>query len=213
MIKEHNGDILKAPVKIIVHQANCQNAMASGIAKLLRATYPEVYDADTEAAKAKENKLGNVSFTETKDGKFLVINLYGQLFPGTDSRKTNYEAYHNGLEKVKIIGEELDYPTIGIPYLMGCGLAGGNWTICETIIKEVFKDYKGDVLICRLEYSGTFNLDNQYIVTEKTIDVIERRETDLIDKVSEFIVDNNITDYEWDVIDEFVTKMMDMSNE
>lgn len=150
MIKEHNGDILKAPVKLIVHQANCQNTMQSGIAKYLRSIYPEIYEVDTEASYNDENKLGNVSFTETNDGKFLIVNLYGQHLYGTDSRKTNYEAYYVGLEKVRIIAEEFGNLTIGIPYLMGCCLAGGSWLICEAMIKEVFKDYKGDVLICKI---------------------------------------------------------------
>lgn len=150
MIKQYNGDILTAPVKLIAHQANCQNTMGSGIAKYLRSIYPEIYEADTECAKLNENKLGNVSFTETHDKKFVIVNLYGQNLYGTDSRKTNYEAYFCGLEKVRVIAEELGNVNVGFPYLMGCALGGGIWEICEKMIEVVFKNYLGDVYICKL---------------------------------------------------------------
>lgn len=150
MIIEYFDDILKAPVEIIVHQCNCQNTMGSGIAKYLRSVYPEIYDVDTDASKAGKNTLGNISFTHTRDAKFIIVNLYGQNLYGTDSRKTNYEAYYCGLEKVRVIGEEFPNGTIGIPYLMGCDRAGGSWKVCKSMIEDVFEDYKGQVLICKL---------------------------------------------------------------
>jgi O-acetyl-ADP-ribose deacetylase (regulator of RNase III) len=183
--------------------------MGSGIAKLLRATYPEVYDVDTEASKRGENTLGNVSFTETSDGKFLIINLYGQNLYGTDSRKTNYEAFYKGLEKVKVIAEELGNLTIGIPYLMGCDRAGGNWNICEKMIDEVFKDYKGDVLICELEQPSSLDLDNPEIVTAKTLELLKKRHETLITDMNDFIQQRDLSEIEVRMLTELLERESD----
>ena len=34
---------------------------------------------------------------------------------------------------------------IGFPYKIGCGLAGGDWNVVESIINEIFKDYKVEI--------------------------------------------------------------------
>jgi O-acetyl-ADP-ribose deacetylase (regulator of RNase III) len=150
-IKEVYANLLTFPkVKVIAHQANCQNTMGSGIARSIREMYPVAYAADSNAAKLRLNRLGNISIAytsaTTKDSK-IIINLYGQDLYGRDSRKTNYEAVYCALEKIKDFLVTNKHTSIGFPKLMGCALGGGNWNIVRVMIEEVFADFDGDVYI------------------------------------------------------------------
>jgi len=40
--------------------------------------------------------------------------------------------------------------TVGLPYMLGCGLAGGGWNIVREMIEKVFIDYF--VIIYRLNH-------------------------------------------------------------
>lgn len=42
------------------------------------------------------------------------------------------------------------FDKIGIPYLLGCGLGGGNWSIVEAIIKAEFENTNLDCAIVKL---------------------------------------------------------------
>lgn len=152
-LHEAYGNLLTQDhIPVIAHQANCQNTMGSGIAKSIRELYPVAYAADTNAAKAGVNKLGNISIgyssvTDNSPQKKIIINVYGQDLYGRDSRKTNYEAIYCGFEKIKQFLIDENHKVIGFPKLMGCALAGGNWKIVKTMIEEVFADWDGDVYI------------------------------------------------------------------
>ena len=144
-LKYIKGDVLDPKHKFhaILHCANCQNTMGSGIAKSIREKYPKVYDADTFAAKQGLNVLGNISFYKTDIG--FIVNMYGQNFYGVGIRQLNYEAIYSALEKVIATLLEVDKVSledrpirIGIPYKMGCDRAGGEWSIVEAMIKHVF---------------------------------------------------------------------------
>ncbi len=62
----------------IIHQANCQNTMGSGIAREIRARYPEAYEVDCKTIAGDYKKLGTFSSVKTKDGKFVIYNCYSQ---------------------------------------------------------------------------------------------------------------------------------------
>jgi hypothetical protein len=58
-----------------------------------------------------------------------VINIYGQLkpgkpSPGRDSAASRLEAFGRALNQ---IAEMPELKSIGFPYGIGCGLAGGDW--------------------------------------------------------------------------------------
>lgn len=143
-ITEIDGDLLQFPnnIDIIIHQANCQNAMGSGVAGQLREQFPEAWQADCEAAKTRHNKLGYFSACKITSKEFetpkYVINLYGQQYPGTDSRKTDYEALYSGFERIKkLLDDKNQEFHLGFPEI-GCGLAGGDWHVVKSMIESVF---------------------------------------------------------------------------
>jgi hypothetical protein len=47
--------------------------------------------------------------------------------------------------------EDLPVPNIGFPYLMGCGLGGGDWRIVERLIEVAFHNYEGDIIIYKFK--------------------------------------------------------------
>lgn len=154
-----DGNLLTATdVEVIAHQANCQNTFGAGIAKSIKEMYPKAYHADTMAYKDGKAVLGSYSFCHLDGPIKKIFNLYGQNLHGNkDARRTNYDALYNALEsmakhlmpteKDKMMFDFDRSPTVGLPYLMGCGLGGGDWRIVERLIEVAFHNYNGEIII------------------------------------------------------------------
>jgi O-acetyl-ADP-ribose deacetylase (regulator of RNase III) len=151
------GNLLtRQDIGIIGHQANCQNTFGGGIAKSIREMFPEAYAADTAAHNAGMNRPGSISvshrFPDAVSSIGTIFNLYGQNLNGKGKRQTNYEALFNALSTM---AKEVCHssvmtgltPAVGFPYLIGCGLGGGDWNIVERLIEVAFEHYDGDVII------------------------------------------------------------------
>jgi O-acetyl-ADP-ribose deacetylase (regulator of RNase III) len=151
-----DGNLLTAEdVQVIGHQANCQNTFGAGIAKSIKECYPKAYHADTMAYKDGTAVLGGFSFCHLDNCRFKkIFNLYGQNLYGRGGRQTNYNALYDALEGMKNYlvenDEDLPVPDVGFPYLMGCGLGGGDWRIVERLIEVAFHNYGGSVIIYKL---------------------------------------------------------------
>lgn len=154
MLKHAKGNLIDmaeaGQFDIIVHGCNCQNTMGSGIAKEIRARYPEVYVADNCFQVMPQAKLENFSSYFT--GKFLIVNAYTQLHylpRGVDHFE--YESFEVILRKMKALYRTRRF---GLPYI-GMGLAGGDKT---RIIKMII-DFANDVSdaggsVTLVEFSG-----------------------------------------------------------
>ena len=123
---------------IIGHQVNCQGVMNSGIAKEMK-KLPNVYEEYKNKCINKEDILGDLQVVEYKEGKF-VANIFGQYYYGTDKRYTDYDALKKSLNSLKEYAIKKGL-SVALPYNIGCGLAGGDWKVVSTIIKETFNDY------------------------------------------------------------------------
>lgn len=149
MIKYIKGDLLNTDATCIVHGCNCQGRMASGVAKVIREKYPEVYNAYLELYTNLGNKLplGYTQMIVTHDTK-LIFNAMTQEFYGRDGKRyIDYEAIRSCLRMIDV-DYEIPYRTkIAMPKI-GAGLGGGNWKIIEQIINEELKDY--EVLVYEL---------------------------------------------------------------
>lgn len=169
MIREIQGDVFNCGAEAIIHQANCQCTMGSGIAKTIQEKYPEAYEADCKTVKGDINKLGTFSFAEIfrkiesshrfdKIERFYIINMYSQFQYGVDKRYTNYEAMVTALEKIKQFCIDENLKKVSCPCLMGCFRGGGNWIIVRAILESIFGNSKIELIICELEkdYSRGF---------------------------------------------------------
>jgi len=137
-MKTIKGDIVKLVLDghfdVIVHGCNCFHTMNSGVAKAIRAQFPEVYDTDTRLTeKGDISKLGKISITFlNRNGfSFYIVNAYTQYDYGYDGkRRVDYDAIRNCFSRVAESFEDrrIAYPKIG------AGLAGGDWSIISSII-------------------------------------------------------------------------------
>ena len=148
MIIEREMNIFDCDAQAIIHQANCQNTMGSGIAKQIRAKYPEAYEADCKTTAGDINKLGKFSWVQAHDGKF-IYNCYSQFRYGRETRHTNYEAMYTGLSSIKNHAESKNLTRLSLPHNMGCMLGGGSWHIVRAIIEEVFDQSNTLLYICK----------------------------------------------------------------
>lgn len=146
MIKVIPGDLLAAlregDVNVIGHQCNCFSEMSAGIARQIRQQFPGAYEADRELTLSPQERLGKISYWRESDQ--AIFNLYGQYHYGVGQRQTDYDALRSALTlMLQEINEwEKEDPNyrakIGFPYMIGCGLAGGEWDVVEKIIEDVF---------------------------------------------------------------------------
>jgi O-acetyl-ADP-ribose deacetylase (regulator of RNase III) len=150
IIKANLIDLAKSgEYDMIAQGCNCFCTMNSGVAKDIRENFPSAFEADKQTIKGDIRKLG--TYTVGKVYKYKteilkVINCYTQFNYGRnkDILYANYAAIELCMLKINA-----KYPNskIALP-MIGCGLANGDWTIVERIIREKLIDL--DVTICYL---------------------------------------------------------------
>jgi O-acetyl-ADP-ribose deacetylase (regulator of RNase III) len=149
------GDLLKSDCDVIAHQCNCFMAFGSGIAGQIRQQLPGAYKSFIKDDRSPETKLGSYCAATTDVGSFLAVyNLYGQFTYGTNKVQTIYPALSKsltGMMKDLDDNDILKTVKIGIPYRIGCGLAGGDWEIVEEMLHDVSDRYQRDIHIYILE--------------------------------------------------------------
>lgn len=127
------GNLLtQTEVPDIAHGANCFHTMGAGVAKGVSLLYPDAYKVDKETNFGGFSKLGSFSQAITKDK--VVFNVYSQYKTGAN---IEYGALYNGLLDVAYSVNAVGKRKFAIPYLMGCGIAGGDWNIVQRIIEQV----------------------------------------------------------------------------
>lgn len=138
MIYELEGNILYGNENIICHQVNMMGVMGAGLAKQIRIMYPEVYEDYRWYLRNNKVLLGDIHYTKIGNDKY-IFHLFCQNDYGTDKRYTNYEAMSLCLAEVANISKERNY-RVALPYGLGCGLGGGDWSIVRKIIDNAFRD-------------------------------------------------------------------------
>lgn len=147
MIEVKTGDILSVKEGIIVHGCNCQGKMNSGIAKLIRAKWPAVYEAYIKRHEQSGLQLGDivaVGHRKTRHvhaeslqipGQLIVVNAMTQLNYGRDKNivYVDYEAVFLAFAKINVIASNTGL-TVHFP-LIGCGLGNGDWDAVSLAIQ------------------------------------------------------------------------------
>ena len=151
-IKYVNGDILSPNTNrdravVVCHQVNCMGKMGAGLAKQVAATFPGVYSVYKEKCKAFGVKnLGDIQLCSCEvERGYIIANVFGQENFGREKQHTDYGALRMAFFKLS----RMENTTIRIPYMMGCGLGGGDWRIVLDIIAEELADKGCDVEIWR----------------------------------------------------------------
>lgn len=160
MIEIVNGDLLKADLPVIAHQTNCLGVMGGGIAKSIKNRWSNVftqYKSLCTNVVDKHKLLGRTQICPTNDTPIKeVANLFGE-YSFTESvapyenRHTDYDALRNALASLKEKLIILGYDKVGIPYKLGCGLAGGDWDgVVYPMLQEIFNDNTVTLYIYKL---------------------------------------------------------------
>lgn len=136
-MKERLGDLIKlgkaGEFDVIVHGCNCFCTMGAGIAKGIKAEFPEAFEADLKTKSGDHSKLGTISYAKT--GDLTVVNAYTQFHWRGAGGNADYDAIRQAFRLVKntFTGKRIGYPAVG------AGLAGGDWAVISTIIEEALK--------------------------------------------------------------------------
>ena len=149
MLTEIEGNLLDIEEGVICHQVNCQGVMGGGIALQIKNKWPSVYRVYKNFCTDYPVKdlLGySATVYSGIDGDYShrVANIFGQEFYGTEKRQTNYGAVAHAFDMLS--GQKYSWEKVYVPYLMGCGLAGGDWGIYS----EIIEFYIPDAIIVRL---------------------------------------------------------------
>ena len=151
MIEIVDGDLFdrQNELDVIAHQVNCQGAMGKGVALQFRDNFPR-------SARAYQIQVEDIRrlFGHTQMGKYLLgqnlieeengiltCSMFAQEYYGHQGRYTNYIAFARCCRGLVMYLEGEDFEKvwrIGMPYNIGCGMAGGSWNRIYHILDEVF---------------------------------------------------------------------------
>ena len=142
-VKIIDGDLFCTKAPYICHQVNCKGKMGSGVAKQVRALYPGAYLAyKTMCANMGEHALGRAQIIVNKNtfsGSVVdekkIVNVFAQKNYGYDGKcYTDYDAFQSAMEELERELQPGD--TVAMPYLIGCGLGGGDRNRILNIIES-----------------------------------------------------------------------------
>ena len=147
------GDITEFPhgIQAIFHGCNTLNIMGAGLALDLAQKYPCVLGTDTlvhdywKENKVGESLLGQFSFCAVDDHPHVVYNLYQQKTLGAGA--LDYDALENAMNSAVSHCTKIGVTKIGVPFRIGCGLAGGDWNHVIQIIQDAAQKFDGDMYI------------------------------------------------------------------
>jgi O-acetyl-ADP-ribose deacetylase (regulator of RNase III) len=153
-----NGDLLEqSELQIIIHQCNCKSKGVLGVAKSINDKY--LYADINSSEIVKESDLGKCILRESPDDEPTVACLIAQRYPGkshknNDSESMRQKWFKNALNNLydQITDNIEDEIQIGFPYKIGCGLAGGDWSVYKKMIDDFAQlDERMNIKIFKLD--------------------------------------------------------------
>ena len=89
-----------------------------------------------------------MQLVKVDDNKYIANFFSQDHYLPRNVCHTNYDAFRICCKKLKSHVD--DYPNmencvIGFPYKIGCGLAGGDWSIVSKIIEEELSEYNVEI--------------------------------------------------------------------
>jgi O-acetyl-ADP-ribose deacetylase (regulator of RNase III) len=139
---------LTGQFNIIIHGCNCFHTMGAGIAKQIKSTFPEAYQADLGTVKGSRTKLGDFSYCLVRRGDILlyVVNAYTQHRYGRDKQYVEYNAVASVFKSIAISFPPVENNRIAYPKI-GASLGGGDWNIISKIIDDCLVNHDHTLVI------------------------------------------------------------------
>jgi O-acetyl-ADP-ribose deacetylase (regulator of RNase III) len=142
--RELKGDLIQLSKQglfdVIAHGCNCFSKQKSGLAKQMVENFQtDRFEMEVSKKTTPIEKLGNIDYQyywPSDALHFAVVNCYTQYEYGTDKVNADYEAITLCMRKLNKVfaGRKIGLPKIG------CGLAGGDWSVVKNILTTELKD-------------------------------------------------------------------------
>ena len=128
--RETSGDLFDLGLPAVGHGCNCQGSMRGGIARDVRARWPEMYDEYRRRCENGTFRLGG--FFRWDAGDVVVYNLATQQRSGADARLDAVDASVRG---ALADAASLGLTALGVPKL-GAGIGGLDWADVRAVLRE-----------------------------------------------------------------------------
>jgi ribA/ribD-fused uncharacterized protein len=132
-------------VLAFAHGCNCQGSMGAGVARTIRARYPEMHEEYRSRCKAKPRQfnLGDCWLWKADDQPW-VFNLGTQK--GYWRSRASYEAIETALREMRQQADAEGITSIAMPRI-GVGYGGLSWKKVRAIVEAVFGDWPGSLVV------------------------------------------------------------------
>ena len=158
------ADLLNSTEKYIIQQCNCLTVYSHGLSKSLsdKWSWADLYSTRSKignrnlAIENDRDKPGSIRILTSPNNDKNVICMFAQWVPNKPGKYKSYPKYeidnYNNREKwfKECLNEILkidNLESIAIPYMIGCGLAGGNWENYYKLLKEFDDQTNAEVII------------------------------------------------------------------
>ena len=136
MIEYIKGNIFDSESPLIGHGVNCCGVFNAGLAKQIRAKFPNAYKAYMEKYNKDGWEVGQIQVVDTIEGK-KIANLATQKYYRRGKKYVSYYGIEKSLQNLIMYCENNQIKEISIPKL-GCGLGGGDFEMLKKIITQEF---------------------------------------------------------------------------
>ena len=138
-IQRHVGDLLDVKTGVIVHGCNARGVMGAGVAKAVKERYPGAYRLYRGFYERLGLTVGQILPYVVPNGgaepKLLIVNAIIQENYGTYRRQVDYEGLERCFAQLPYLAKAYQLRDVHFP-LIGCGLAGGEWSVVAPIIER-----------------------------------------------------------------------------
>jgi len=156
-------------ISVICHQLNCISVEAKGLAEAISKKFPyaDIYSLRKSncgnknlAIKSDRGCPGEITISISKVSDPIIIGIYGQYDYGKVGRPYSHAPsettdmrilwFKSGLNKLKEFIQTENIKEVAFPYLIGCGLAGGDWEIYSKLLYNFAIESQIQVVIYKL---------------------------------------------------------------
>lgn len=139
-MKQVQGNILDAPVGILVHGVNMQGKFNLGLAKQIRERYPQAYHDYDHHYRNSVLRLGDVIFTRVRPGLIIASGVTQQYY-GRDPNRV-YVDYNAVYEVFKQVGPMAIMTNLPVIHpRIGAGFANGDWGKIQDCIHKALSGF------------------------------------------------------------------------
>lgn len=136
------GNLFSTNAHIIAHGCNCRGGFGSGVAGQIARLFPLARKSYIYKFRKEGWTLGEVQLVELHPDR-IIANMATQDTFGGPGVHVDYEAVYDCFNTLLCFAQEANMD-VAIPKI-GAGLAGGDWAIIETIIRDLLVNYRVNV--------------------------------------------------------------------